>query len=546
MSSTVAERVITALISAGIDKLYCLPGYQNDDFFDALYDHRNVVTPVQTRHEQGAAFMALGAAMATGKPQACCVVPGPGFLNTGAALATAWAVNAPVLMIVGQTPARTFGKEIGELHEIPDQLAIIRQFCKRAVRIDDVGRAADQIAEVMSALTHGRPRPVAIEVPMDVWAQAAPDGAGMPDKPPPRKPAPGEIETVGKVITAARRPLIVIGRGGEKHGETILNLAGAIEAPVMSSRSGRGIVPADSPFAFLAPVGRALWPLTDCVIGLGTRIGSRLAIWGTDSGLRSVHIDIDEAELRRGRPADLRVNADLGDALPMLAGALGGQPDRSEWAETAAAVRRDAENRLRTSLAPQAEYLDVIRAALPEDGILVADVTQIGYAVEAMFPFYKPRTFLSSAYQGTLGWSIPTALGASSALRGRPVFAVAGDGGAMFNIQELATARLHDIAITLIIFDDRCFGNVRRFQIEKYGNRVIASDLYSPDFVALAASCGIAARQVSGPDGLSDALHGAERASESRVIVVDVGDFPSPWPFLIPHPLRGPQSNAGN
>lgn len=546
MAATVADLVISALTGAEIDKLYCLPGYQNDDFFDVLYDHQHVIKPVQTRHEQGAAFMALGAAMATGKPQACCVVPGPGFLNTGAALATAWAVNAPVLMIVGQTPARTYGMEVGELHEIPDQLAIINQFCKRAVRIDDPNRAAAQIAEVMAALAHGRPRPVAIEVPMDVWALDAPDSAAKADIPPPKQPSPAEIEAAAGEITAARRPLIVIGRGAVKHGEAILDLASAIDAPVMSSRSGRGIVPADSPYACLAPVARALWPRMDCVIGLGTRIGSRLAIWGTDPSLRSVHIDIDRSELRRGHPADLRIYADLGDALPMLAGTLGDQPDRSEWAETTAATRRDVESKLRTRLAPQAEYLDVIRAALPDDGILVADVTQIGYAVEAMFPVFKPRTYLSSAYQGTLGWSIPAALGASSALCGRAVVAVAGDGGAMFNIQELATAKLHGIAFTLIIFDDRCFGNVRRFQIEKYGNRVIASDLYSPDFVALAASCGIAAERVSGPDGLGDALHSAVQAKEPRVIVVDVGDFPSPWPFLIPRLLRGPQSLSGS
>ena len=546
MPATVADRVVSALIDADIDKLYCLPGYQNDDFFDALYDVQHLIKPVHTRHEQGAAYMALGAAMATGRPQACCVVPGPGFLNTGAALATAWAVNAPVVMIVGQTPLRTFGMEIGELHEIPDQLAIIKQFCKAAVRIDDASRAASQIADVMAALTHSRPRPVAIEVPMDVWTLAAPDGPEKPDLAPPKKPTPAEIRAAANEITNSRRPLIVVGGGAVNHGESILDLAAAIDAPVMSSRSGRGIVSADSPFACLCAVGRVLWPQADCVIGLGTRIGSRLAFWGSDEGLRSVHIDVDESELERGRPADLRVNADLVDALPLLAGALSRQPDRSEWAETAAAARAEVETKLRSSLAPQTEYLDVIRSALPSDGILVADVTQIGFAAEAMFPVRRPRTYLSSGYQGTLGWSIPTALGASSALDDRAVIVIAGDGGAMFNIQELATAKLHNIPFTLIIFDDRCFGNVRRFQIEKYGNRVIASDLHSPDFVALAASCGLSAQNVSGPDELSDALQRAVQAKEPRVITVEVGDFPSPWSFLLPRPLRGPQAGAGN
>ncbi len=537
MPETFAHHLAAALTRAGFRRLYCLPGYQNDDFFDAVYDHRKQLRPVHTRHEQGAAYMALGAAMASGKPQACCVVPGPGILNAGAALATAWSVNAPVLMIVGQTPAANCGKELGELHQIPDQLAIIRQFSKLTLRIDDPARAVEQTAEAMAALRRGRPRPVSIEVPMDIWSRPVRSGGQTPAAVRKAPPEAG-IGSAADELTRSRRPMIVIGSGAVDHGEAVLDLARKIGAPVMSNRSGRGIVDAEDPLAVLPPTGRALWPKMDMVLGLGCRLGAKLAVWGTDSRLRSAHIDIDSLELNRGEPAGIRVNADLGAALPLLAGSLGAQPDRAEWRMTVSRTRSQVENRLCADLAPQAAYLSAIRSVLPDDAVLVMDVTQLGYAAEAMLPVRRPRTFLSSGYQGTLGWSIPAAMGAADALPGRPVVAVCGDGGAMYNIQELATAQLHGIPFTAIIFNDSSFGNVRRFQTERFGNRVIAVDLRNPDFVDLAKSFGIRADAAQGPEDLAGCLADSISSQQPRLIAVEVGEFPSPWPFLIPKRLR--------
>ena len=534
MPETVAQHLTAALMRAGIHRLYCLPGYQNDDFFDALYDHRDKLAPIHTRHEQGAAYMALGAAMATGQPQACCVVPGPGFLNTGAALSTAWSVNAPVLMIVGQTPAATYGRELGELHEIPDQLAIIRQFSKLALRIDDPALAAGQISEAMAALRIGRPRPVALEIPMDIWSQPVRPDAPHPVTAQVPQPMAAGIEQAANEIRRSSRPMIVVGSGARDHGTAVLDLARAIGAPVMSNRSGRGIVRADDPLALLPPAGRALWPKMDLVIGLGSRLGAKLAVWGSGSGLRSVHIDIDARELRRGHPADVRIHAGLAAALPRLAQSLGAQPDRSDWRKTVIDTGKRVENHLRAELAPQDAYLSAIRSSLPEDAVLVFDVTQLGYAAEAMFPVTGPRTYLASGYQGTLGWSLPAALGAADALPGRQVAVICGDGGAMYNIQELATAQLHNIPVTVIIFNDGCFGNVRRFQTERFGGRVIAVDLHNPDFVSLARSFGIQAEAARSPGELAECLARSAASGRPRVIEVAVGEFPSPWPYLLP------------
>lgn len=536
MTNTVAGRMVDALINGGHDTLYCLPGVQNDDFFDALYDRQSELNPVHARHEQGAAYMALGAAMATGKPQACCIVPGPGFLNATAALSTAWAVNAPVMMLVGQTSTRGYGKELGELHEIPDQLSILAQLSKWAARVDDGATSAALIGEAFTRLNSGRPRPVGLEVPIDTWTAPCPDAADATLEENPVI-SDAEIERAVAMIAAAERPLIVVGSGALDHGAAVLALAEKIGAPVMANRNGRGAVPASHPLSLLPPVGRRLWPKIDLVIGLGTRLGARLVQWGADADLKSIHIDIDANELARGHVADIAIHADAGAAAARLTGALSLEP-RSRWLAEVTMIREEVERDLQETLAPQKAWLDAIGAYLGPDGILVSDLTQVGYAAEALYPVEKPRTYLSPGFQGTLGWSIATGLGAAHARRDVPVVVIAGDGGAMFTINDLATAKHHDIPVQIVVFNDNCYGNVRRFQVQKYGNRPIASDLTNPDFAALAESFGIRGCRVSTPDELGEALAAGRKAGGPGLIEVQVGEFPSPWPFIGPHRLR--------
>ena len=198
---------------------------------------------------------------------------------------------------------------------------------------------------------------------------------------------------------------------------------------------------------------------------------------------------------------------------------------------------------MRTRLAklkPQAEFLAVIRAELPEDGIFVDEVTQIGFASRLLFPVYKPRTFLSPGYQDNLGWGFATALGAQHARSDVPVLSISGDGGFLFTSNELATAMRHRIALTTVVFNDGAFGNVRRIQEEQYGNRLIASDLTNPDFVKYAQSFGAEAERARSPQELRLALHRAfKRRDVPTLIEVPVGPMPSPWEFIQMPPVRG-------
>jgi acetolactate synthase-1/2/3 large subunit len=191
-------------------------------------------------------------------------------------------------------------------------------------------------------------------------------------------------------------------------------------------------------------------------------------------------------------------------------------------------------------LSPQIAWLEAIRAELPEDGILVDEVTQIGFAARLAFPVYRPRTFLSPGYQDNLGWGYATALGAQHARPDAPVLAISGDGGFMFTASELATAVRHRIPLVAVVFNDGAFGNVRRIQTERYGNRLIASDLSNPDFLRFAESFGACAERAKDPAGLRAALRrGFTRRDGPTIIEVPVGPMPSPWEFIHMPRVRG-------
>lgn len=535
MTDTVAKLLVETLIANGFDQLYCVPGVQNDDFFDALHPRQNALRPIQARHEQGAAYMALGAALATGKPQAFAVVPGPGFLNATAALATALTRGVPLVAIVGQIALKAIGKGTGALHEIPDQLAILAGLTKQAERISGGECAAGAIERMLAGLTRGRPQPVGIEVPVDVWKKPVPGVPAGPIAPAPDRPAidAGQIQEAVKLIAAAERPMIVVGGGAQDLGADVATLADIVGAPVCMYRAGRGVIPHTHPRAIGVPVGHALWKACDLVIGLGTRLQTHKA-WGIDEGIRIVHIDIDAAELVRTAPATIGIHARLEDGLPKLVAALATRTaPRKAWDATVAETKAAFAREYAEKLGPQMAYLGAIREALPPDGILVDELTQVGYVSRFAFPVLAPRTFISTGYQGTLGWGIATALGAQHARRDVPVVSIAGDGGALFTINELATAALHDIPLTSIVFNDNAYGNVRRFQIENYAGRTIASDLRSPDFVKLADAFGIRGLRATSPAELKRRLQEAFKVRRPTLIEVPVGDFPSPWKYLM-------------
>ena len=537
---TAAEATVEALIAHGIDTLYALPGVQNDLLFEALFKVADRLRTVHTRHEQGAAYMALGAALATGRPQAYAVVPGPGLLNSAAALLTAYSMNAPVLALIGQIPDADIGRDLGHLHEIRDQAGIIARLVDHSARIRRPSAAPRLIAKAVQAMSSGRPGPAALECAMDVWGKP-----GLVSPQPPL-PAPAvkidetAIRKAAKLLGAAKNPLIVCGGGAQDASDEVTALSAMLQAPVLGYRRGRGVLDSRDPLSVTLPLGRDLWGEADVVLAVGTRMLMPLRTWGVDKSLAIVRIDADPQEHGRVRKPAVALT---GDAKPILRRLLAAVPlhnIRRPARKTEMQERQAVWSRRLEKLAPHKAFLDAIRAELPEDGIFVDEVTQIGFAARLLFPVYGPRTFLSPGYQDNLGWGYATALGAQNARRDVPVVSISGDGGFLYTANEIATAVRHRIPLTCVVFADGAYGNVRRIQQERYGNRLIGSDLHNPDFVRFTESFGAAAERARTPEELRGALQRAfTRRDGPTVIEVPIGPLPSPWEFIFMPRVRG-------
>jgi acetolactate synthase-1/2/3 large subunit len=537
---TGGEATVQALLAQDVDTLFVLPGVQNDALFSALYDAAERLKVIVTRHEQAAGYMAYGYAAASGRPGVYCVVPGPGFLNTTAALATAYACNAPVVCLSGQVPLRRIGRGFGLLHELPDQLGIMQRLTKWAARVETPHDAPRLIAEAFEQMMAGRPRPVALEIPMDVLAEEAWLAAAMPCAREVASPEldPDALERAAALWNGAARPMIFVGGGAQGASPQVRALAERLGAPVVAGWMGQGVIDGRSPLALSITMAHRLWPEVDVALAIGSRFQRVQTDWGLDDAVKVIRIDLDPIEITRHARPEVALLADAAATLDALLPAIR-SADRPAWCRRIAEVKEEVQALYRRELAPQVAFLDAIRDALPEDGILVEDLTQVGYVARLAFPVHGPRQYISSGYQGTLGHAYPSALGAKVARPGRSVVALTGDGGFMYNVQELATAVLHGINVVALVFNDGAYGNVKRMQREVYGNRVIASDLVNPDFVRLADSFGVFTRSAENPDGLRAALEQALARDVPALIEVKVGAFPDPWSHIVLPRVRG-------
>jgi acetolactate synthase I/II/III large subunit len=536
---TTAQATVASLLAHDIDTVYALPGVHNDHLFDALFGTADLMRTVHTRHEQGAAYMALGAALATGDPQVYAVVPGPGLLNTGAALLTAYSMNAPVLALVGQIPETAIGRGLGHLHEIRDQEGIIRRIAGRSARLTGPATAPELVADTIHAMRTGRPGPAALECAIDVWGRKGEVAALAPR--PVTEPAidEGLVNEAAILIGSAKNPLLVCGGGAQDAAHEVSQLSGLLQAPVLGYRRGRGVLDSRDPLSVTLPLGRELWAEADVVLGIGTRLFLQQTHWGVDDALAIVRIDADPDEPSRWRPPVLGL---IGNAKSILQRLLERVPAHNRRRPSRRCEMQERQARMGKrleKLGPQRAFLEAIRTELPEEGIFVDEVTQIGFAARLLLPVHKPRTFLSPGYQDNLGWGFATALGAQDARRDIPVLSICGDGGFLYTATELATAVHHHIPLVTIVFNDNAFGNVRRIQEEQFSNRLMASDLTNPDFIGFAQSFGVRAERARTPAELGAALRRGFARREPLVIEVPVGPMPSPWEFIVMPPVRG-------
>ena len=525
---TGGEAVVEALMAQGIDTLFGLPGIQNDWLYNALFDRRDKIKVIHTRHEQGTSYMALGYTQATGTPAVFNVVPGPGILNASAGLATAYSLNAKVLCLTGQIHSANIGKGKGDLHEIPQQSEVLRGLSKWSDLILHPADAGRKVAQAFYEMRSGRPRPVALEVPPDILKMRAevPDDAPIwqPFHPPVDS---GAIETAGMWLGQAKHPMIFVGGGAQGVSAEVTQLADLLQAPVVAYRTGHGVLDSRHYLSLKNPESHEYYKKTDVVLAVGTHMRVPLSRWGSDDNMKIIRIDVDNDAMRRIQKPDLPIVARAEDALPPLLSAVDKNNLKRESREAEMLTLKAKWREAIAYLEPQNTYLRILREELDEDGIFVDELTQVGYAARISFPVYKPRSFISSGYQGTLGYGFPTALGAKVAKPELPVLSIAGDGGFMFTVGELATAVQHKIPLVTIVFNNDAYGNVRTMQIRDYDERVIATDLLNPDFVKLAESFGANAFRAETGDELRRALRYGFAGDLPTLIEVPIGETPS-------------------
>ncbi len=538
------ESLVAGLVDHGIDTVFGLPGAQIYGLFDALHRAGNAINVIGARHEQGSGYMAYGYARSTGRPAVLSVVPGPGMLNASAAMLTALGGNEPVLLLTGQVPTAFLGRGRGHLHEMPDQLAVMRGIVKWAERAEHASAGRAMVARAFQAMRSGRPGPAALEMPWDVFTQRAESPESTAGGPLPLHPDPpidtDQIDQAAKLIKAAKNPMIFVGSGAIHARDAVLDLAESLDAPVVAFRSGRGIVGNDHDLGLILPAAYALWPETDLMIGIGTRLELPGWRWPyRPPGQKSIRIDIDPLEMRRFAP-DVAIIADAAAATQALTEAVSrhGFSRTKGRREIIRAATAKALSDIQ-AIQPQMAYLDILRAALPRDSFLVEELSQVGFTSYFGFPVYEPRTYISGNYQGALGFGFPTALGVKVANSEKPVVVLAGDGGFMFTAQELATAVQYRIGIVALVFNNNAYFNVRRDQIDRFEGRAIASDLVNPDFVRFAESFGVTAERVDTPSAFKPALERALADGGPRLIEIAVENETSPWSVLHPPKPKG-------
>jgi len=528
---TGGQALVQQLKREGIDTIFGLPGIQLDWVFDALHEERAHFKLYHPRHEQACVYMADGYARASGKIAVALMVPGPGLLNAAGALSTAYAVSSPVFVVTGNIESKNIDKGKGLLHEIKDQLGMIAHVTKYQA----LARSPDEIPrlvhEAMRQLTTGRPRPVEIEVPPDVYETKAETALVDPVAHERPGPDPDLIEQAARLLGNAKRPLIYSG-GGVISGnacEELSRVAELLESPVIQSANGKGGISdrhaLSLPLRAMAEVG----PDTDVVLLVGTRFVQGLmsqVVQPWVAGKTIIHLDIDPKNIGNTYPTAVGIVADAKKGLAALAEAIGKHnikraSRRQELTDLKRFLDEDARRQ-----SPQADYAHAIREALPDDGAFVQESTQVGYWSAQAFPIYQPRTYFTSGYQGTLGYGFATALGVQVGMPGRKVVSINGDGGFAYNVMELATMVEKKIPLTAIVFNDNAYGNVKRIQQMRFGGRTIASDLHNPDMMKLADAYGLEGRRVNSPAELKATLLDVFKRNEPVLIEAPVGPMP--------------------
>ena len=526
------QAVVNALGREGVEVVFGIPGVHTLEIYDALYDRSQIRTLV-ARHEQGAALMADGYARASGRVGVALVITGPGVTNAATAIGQAYADGSPLLVISSEVDSRHSGK--GNLHELKDQLGMTRAITKWSARAESVAEIPAIIHEAHVRAMTEWPGPVHVEIPIDVLG--AEGDADLPPVclPTGRAASDHNLEQAASFLRDSQRPFIFAGWGvtaADANAE-LQALAERLGAPVLTSPTGKGAIPDDHPLS----LGAAWRPESaiaelmegaDLVLAVGTRLGGMETRGWSLPMPKLIHIDPDPANIGKGYSTELGVVGDPKTVLGQLVDALQAHSGVDRSAKVAKA-RDEIVAHLHERSPEMDRLLRDIRQQLDRDAIVSVDMTIPTYWAATYMPVYEPRTFIDPYNFMSLGCGLPLGIGAKIARPDRQVVVLCGDGGFMFTVQEMATAVKYGLDMTIVLFNNDCYGAIRRNQQRRFDGRVIDADLVNPDFVKLAEAFGIPAVRLPSTAELGTALQGALQAKELRLIEVPIHALAPPW-----------------
>lgn len=527
MALTLGEYLVRLLERYDVDHVFGIPGVHTAELYRGLTS--STIKHVTPRHEQGASFAADGYARMSGKPGVCLLITGPGLTNAMTGIAQAYADSIPMLVLSGVNATRELGHGRGRLHELPNQSALMAQvtaFSHSLTHVDDILPVLERAYAVFEG---GRPRPVHIEIPLDLMGAdashlALPAQRSTPMRPPSAHPS--QSAALAEMCETSERPIILAGGGALGAKAELTQLAEKLNAPVVTTTNARGLLGDEHALALNAGPSmqavRELIAQADLTIAVGTELGQTdYDVYNTgpfQAGGKLVRIDIDPQQLKRNAQADLEI---LSDAAPALAEVTARLPetDRSNpLAGQVAEVRASVEQSLSPLYRNIARSLGKIWEAHP-DATFVGDSTQPVYAGNDLLPIPATgRWFNSATGFGTLGYALPAAIGAKAAAKDRPIIAVAGDGGFQFTLTEMAMAVEAELPISVILWDNACYLEISNF-MKEINVPSIAVDLMSPDFAAIAEAYGWAVARVTSEQEAIDAIAQTEATGKSTLIL---------------------------
>ena len=491
-----AHVLVESLVNEGLTTIFGIPGVDTLSVYDAFLDHPSVKA-INVRHEQSAVFMADGYYRATGNVGVALTSGGPGALNTLTAMGTAHNDSSAILHILNDNPAHVRAKGRGYFHDVRDQYGIFRPVIDFGYQATMPHEIPDSIRTAMTALKSRRPKPSLVEIGGDAFKIDTDIVIGDKSSSHRRKASDDELNQIIEALSNSKKPIIWSG-GGVVHAdasEECIKFAESLNAPVITSQTGKGSVPFDHPlhvgnWSNEKPV-REFIDDTDLVIILGSRLSYfPTGGWTLKFPGKVIQIDIDPAELGRNHPVHMGVVSDLKDALTRLNNHIESKKIKFNTSERKPEIKALID-KIHTALGKPVEVdvLDQLRTALPHETIVFNDPTTIVFWMRSYWKTYLPRTWFVPSGFGTLGFALPSAIGAKVAKPDVPVVAMHGDAGVMFTIQDLMTAVEHNIPVILFVFNDQGYGVERRHQDHLYGRRS-GVDIQSPDFVGLAKSFG--------------------------------------------------------